>query len=58
MVYCIIDAIKEGNKMQMDPLTLLLLCYFFGVDYLIFIPIFIVKEIVFDCFMYTATVWH
>ena len=42
--------------MQMDPLTLLLLCYFFGVDYLIFIPIFIVKEIVFDCFMYTATV--
>ena len=58
MLYCTFNIIKERDKMQVDTFILLFFCYHFGVDTMIFIPIVIIKEIVFNYLIYTTTIYH
>ena len=56
MVFCTLHTIKARTKIQVDTYILLFFCYLFGVGALKFISIVILKEIVFTCLIYAATV--
>ena len=58
IVCCTLCAIKTRTKTQVDTFILLLFCCLFGVYAMICIYMVIVKEIVFTCVIYAATLYH
>ena len=58
MMCCTLCNIKIMTKMQVDNFIPFLFCCLFGVYPMRFIYMFIVKEIVFTCVIYAATLYY
>ena len=58
MVCCMLFAIRTRTNIQLDHLIFLFFCCLFSIYPMIFVYMDIVKEIVFACVIYAATIYH
>ena len=57
MVCCTLDIIKAKTNMQVDTFIFPFFCWIFCFYAMIFIPMVIVREIIFTCVIYSVTVY-